>query len=176
MATEEELNIVIRTVADTRGAQQVSEALQHSQQSAGQLQQQLSAQQQFANQVLRQSMAQVPQTLEAFRTQARAVEAQIGARPTLRPEDLGIGAIQQVQQAHAATANAAAATVRNQAAAVAGAAATTTAATREFNPGDCGGRIEPRSSGRCLYRRRRGAVGVLDCGPIGARRHCQHHR
>jgi len=88
MATTEELDVLIKTVADTSGAQQVQRSLQ-----------QLSAQQQFANTVLRQSMAQVPQTLAAFEAQKRAVEQQVGARPTLIPEDLGIKA----QQATAAT-------------------------------------------------------------------------
>lgn len=90
MATTEELDIVLRTVADTSGAQAVSQALQQTQRVAQQTQQQLSAQQQFANQVLRQSMAQVPQTAQAFQGQFTAVEKQIGARPTLRPEDFGI--------------------------------------------------------------------------------------
>jgi hypothetical protein len=81
MATTEELSVLIKTVADTSGAQQVQRSLN-----------QLTAQQQVANTVLRQSMAQVPQTLAAFQAQARAVEQQVGARPTLLPEDLGIKA------------------------------------------------------------------------------------
>jgi hypothetical protein len=81
MATTEELSVVIKTVADTSGAQQVQRSLN-----------QLTAQQQVANTVLRQSMAQVPQTAAAFQAQARAVEQQVGARPTLLPEDLGIKA------------------------------------------------------------------------------------
>lgn len=81
MATTEELNVLIKTTLDPSGIQQTQ----------GQIQQ-LTSQQQFANTVLRQSMAQVPQTMAAFQAQARAVEQQVGARPTLLPEDLGIKA------------------------------------------------------------------------------------
>lgn len=94
MATTEQVDILLKTVGDTSGAQQVSQALTQTQQAASGVQNQLSAQQQFANTVLRQSMSQVPQTLAAFEAQKRAVEQQIGARPTLIPEDVGIKATQ----------------------------------------------------------------------------------
>jgi hypothetical protein len=85
--SNQQLNVTIATHADTSGVTQVQNSLR---QLATQSQQQLSAQQQVANTVLRQSMAQVPQTLAAFESQRRAVEAQVGARPTLAPEDIGI--------------------------------------------------------------------------------------
>src|SRR5215831_12174525 len=79
MATEEQLNVTIRTIADMAGVQAVSRGVQT-----------LTAQQEFANRVLRQSMAAAPRTLEGFQAQLRAVEQQLGARPTLGPEAFGI--------------------------------------------------------------------------------------
>lgn len=107
MATEEELRVTIKTVADTSGAQQVSQSLQT-----------VTAQQEFANRVLRQAMAAAPQTLQGFQAQVKAVEAQIGARPTLGPSAFGITpeATRQVEE-HTQATRAATIVVREHAAA-----------------------------------------------------------
>src|SRR5215831_15147336 len=90
MATEEQLRVLIKTVADTSGAQQAQQALQ-----------QVTVQQNIANQVLRQAMVAAPQTMAGFQAQVRAVQQQIGARPTLGPEAFGITpeSTRQVEQA-----------------------------------------------------------------------------
>jgi hypothetical protein len=103
MATTEELDVVIRTVGDTSGAQQVAQSLQHTQQAAGQLQQQLNAGQQGANAVMRALLAQHGATLETFEKARESVTRTIGVAPTLLPRDFGIQAAQIAAGARAAT-------------------------------------------------------------------------
>ena len=97
MATEQELAIVIKTVADTTGAQQVAQSLQQTQQVGAGVQQQLTAGQQGANATLRALMERHGQTQEAFEKASESVSKSFGIRPTLRPEDFGISP--QVAQA-----------------------------------------------------------------------------
>jgi len=84
MPQTEELRVVIKSVADNSGFQQA-----------------LTAQQEFANASLRQAMRAAPQTLAGFQAQVRAIESQLGARPTLGPDAFGIG--QTVQAARTGT-------------------------------------------------------------------------
>lgn len=90
MATTEELDVVIKTVADTTGAQQVAQSLQQTQRVGQQTQQQLTAGQQGSNAALRALMAQHGQTLESFQKASQTISQSMGVKPTLRPEDFGI--------------------------------------------------------------------------------------
>jgi hypothetical protein len=90
VATNEEVDITIRTIGDTSGAQEVSNALNQTQQAVNQTQQQISGVQDALNNALRQAMQNMPQTLEAYRSQVQAIKAQLGAPPTLPPETFGI--------------------------------------------------------------------------------------
>jgi hypothetical protein len=90
MATTEELNVVIKTVADTSGAQAVNQSLQQTQRVGQQTQQQLTAGQQGANATLRALLERHGQTLESFQNASESVSKSMGIKPTLRPEDFGI--------------------------------------------------------------------------------------
>src|SRR5262245_35646649 len=90
MATTEELDLVIKTVGDTSGAEKVTQSLQDTQKAAGSMQQQLTAGQAGANAAMRAIMAQNQATLENFNKIRQAVQQQLGVAPTLRPEAFGI--------------------------------------------------------------------------------------
>jgi hypothetical protein len=106
MATTQEVDILLKTVADTSGAQQVSQSLQQTQQAATQAQQQLTSSQQGANAVLRALMAQHGSTMDTFQKAVQTISQSTGVAPTLLPKDFGI----QAQQATAAAKTAAEAT------------------------------------------------------------------
>ena len=88
----QQLNILIKTVADTTGAVATQEALKQTQQAAGQAQQQLTGAQSFANQTLQRLMSGQQQTAENFQKAFQTVQQSLGVRPTLRAEDFGIAA------------------------------------------------------------------------------------
>jgi len=90
MASEEEVDITIRTVADTSGAQQVQSALNGLQQAASQAQATANSVSDAMNVALRSAMQGLPATLENYRAQVAAIKAQLGATPTLGPEAFGI--------------------------------------------------------------------------------------
>lgn len=94
MATEEQLNVVIRTVADTTGAQQVAQALNQTQRAGAGVQQQLTSSQQGANAVMRAVLQQHGATLENFEKARQTVSQSTGVTPTLLPRDFGIQAAQ----------------------------------------------------------------------------------
>src|SRR5437764_14537247 len=102
MATTEELDLVIKTVGDTTGAQQVAQSLQQTQQAAGQLQSQLNAGAQGANTVMRALLAQHGATLESFEKARQSVTQSTGVAPTLLPRDFGIQSTQAAAAAKAA--------------------------------------------------------------------------
>jgi hypothetical protein len=108
MATTEELDLVIKTVGDTTGAQQVTQSLQKTQQAAAGLQQQLTSGQQGANTVMRALMAQHAQTQQEFEKARQTVTQSTGVSPTLTARDFGI----QAQQVTTAARTAAAATTQ----------------------------------------------------------------
>jgi hypothetical protein len=96
MATTEELDLVIKTVGDTSGAQAVTQSLTQTQQAAQQTQQTLSSAQQGANAVMRAIMQQQGATLEHFQQAVESIKRSTGVEPTLKPQEFGIAAEQIV--------------------------------------------------------------------------------
>jgi len=92
VASEEEVKITIRTVGDTSGAQQVTNAMKETQAAADTVQQQLTDRARAANTTLESLMKSRQQTLEAFNTAAKMAEKFAGTAPTLGPDAFGIGA------------------------------------------------------------------------------------
>lgn len=93
MADQEELSLVLRTVAQTQGANQTRDALRQVRQEAQQTQQALTGQQQLANTALRQSAAQGGVTASNLQSIAEQIKKQVGAAPTLTAAQLGIGGV-----------------------------------------------------------------------------------
>src|SRR6516165_8197203 len=90
MASEEEVDITIKTIADTSGAQQVATSLNGVQQAATQVQQQVNANAQAMNLIMTQAMRGLTPTMENFRQQFEAIRKQFGQAPALGPEAFGI--------------------------------------------------------------------------------------
>lgn len=104
MATTEQLDLIIKMIADTSGAQQVVQALQKTTQAAAGAQQTLTSGQQGANAIFRGAMAQGQATLANFERLRESVRTATGVAPTLLPRDFGIQAAQAEKAAAASKA------------------------------------------------------------------------
>jgi len=104
VATTEEVNILLKTVADTSGAQQVAQSLQQVQQQAQGLQDpaRIATGIANANAALSKAMAGSGGTMADFQRNFKAVQELLGAAPTLKPEAFGIQPEQAAQATQAA--------------------------------------------------------------------------
>lgn len=91
MADREELQVVLTTIANNRGATQARDALRQVRQEAQQTQAAInSPRAQFANDLVRQLTQAHGGTLEAFTRAQSTVASSTGVASTLTPADLGI--------------------------------------------------------------------------------------
>lgn len=100
MFDSQQLNIVLKTVADTTGAKQVTQALTQVKQAAQAAQPNLSPQVEFANDLVKRLTAAHGQSLDAFNAAQATVKKSTGVAPTVTAADLGItqAALAQVKQ------------------------------------------------------------------------------
>jgi len=111
VASEEEVDITIKTIGDVSGARQVANSLTETQQVAQQAQQStqqagaaMSASANAMNAFMQQAMRGLAPTMENFRAQFEAIRKTMGQAPTLGPEAFGITKDVQAQAEEAAKA------------------------------------------------------------------------